>query len=303
MMFLDKLTFRKKAFGYYLLGSFIIIVFNQIGTIPLIFSLPSDIIIDPESNPMDIIKLIPSNLRFFLLMIPSLITLPGIWLVVVKLHELSFKTIVTRRKKIDYNRIIFSFLVWGAVVTTFFIIGYFITPENYELNFKLKEFLILSVIAILLVPVQTTVEELVFRGYLMQGFGGLFNSRLLALFFTSIIFGLLHLSNPEVAAVGNLILIQYLGYGFTLGIMTLMDDGLELAIGSHAANNLVIILLATSSWTVVETESIFRDLTDPEMITPAYLIVPLIIFPIILYVFARKYSWKDWNGKLASRIN
>ena len=121
--------------------------------------------------------------------------------------------------------------------------------------------------------------------------------------FTSIIFGLLHLSNPEVAAVGNLILIQYLGYGFTLGIMTLMDDGLELAIGSHAANNLVIILLATSSWTVVETESIFRDLTDPEMITPAYLIVPLIIFPIILYVFARKYSWKDWNGKLASRIN
>ena len=302
-MFLDKLTFRKKAFGYYLLGSFIIIVFNQIGTIPLIFSLPSDIIIDPESNPMDIIKLLPSNLRFFLLMIPSLITLPGIWLVVVKLHELSFKTIVTTRKKIDYNKIIFSFLLWGTVVTTFFIIGYFITPENYELNFKLKEFLILSVIAILLVPVQTTVEELVFRGYLMQGFGGLFNSRLLALFFTSIIFGLLHLANPEVAALGNLILIQYLGYGFTLGIMTLMDDGLELAIGSHAANNLVIILLATSSWTVVETESIFRDLTDPEMITPAYLLVPLIIFPIILYVFARKYSWKDWYGKLVSRIN
>jgi len=302
-MFLDKLTFRKKHFGYYLLGSFIIIVFNQIGTIPLIFSLPSDIIIDPESNPMDIIKLLPSNLRFFLLMIPSLITVPGIWLVVVKLHELSFKTIVTTRKKIDYNKIIFSFLLWGTVVTTFFIIGYFITPENYELNFKLKEFLILSVIAILLVPVQTTVEELVFRGYLMQGFGGLFNSRLLALFFTSIIFGLLHLANPEVAALGNLILIQYLGYGFTLGIMTLMDDGLELAIGSHAANNLVIILLATSSWTVVETESIFRDLTDPEMITPAYLLVPLIIFPIILYVFARKYSWKDWYGKLVSRIN
>ncbi len=302
-MFIDKLTFRKKHFGYYLLGSFIIIVFNQIGTIPLIFSLPSDIVLEPESNPMDIIKLLPSNLRFFLLMIPSLITVPGIWLVVVKLHELSFKTIVTTRKKIDYNKIIFSFLLWGTVVTTFFIIGYFITPENYELNFKLKEFLILSVIAILLVPVQTTVEELVFRGYLMQGFGGLFNSRLLALFFTSIIFGLLHLANPEVAALGNLILIQYLGYGFTLGIMTLMDDGLELAIGSHAANNLVIILLATSSWTVVETESIFRDLTDPEMITPAYLLVPLIIFPIILYVFARKYSWKDWYGKLVSRIN
>ena len=53
----------------------------------------------------------------------------------------------------------------------------------------------------------------------------------------------------------------------SLGIMTLMDEGLELAIGFHAANNLVIVLLVTSSWTVVETESIFRDISDPEMIS------------------------------------
>ena len=301
-MFLDRLTFRKKRFGYYLLGSFIIIVFNQIGTIPLIFSLPSDIIIDPESNPMDILKSIPSNLRLFLILLASLITVPGIWLVVVKLHELSFKTIVTKRKKVDYNRIIFSFLLWGLVVTTFVIIGYYLSPENYELNFKLKEFLILSVIAVFLIPVQTTVEELVFRGYLMQGFGGLFNSRLMGLLFTSILFGGLHLLNPEVEALGYLIMVQYLAYGFILGIMTLMDEGLELAIGFHAANNLFIVLLLTSSWTVFETESVLRDTSEPAL-TILNFIIPLIIYPILLYVFARKYSWKDWYGKLVSRIN
>jgi hypothetical protein len=301
-MFLDRLTFRKKRFGYYLLGSFIIIVFNQLGQIPLLFSIPSDIIIEPDSNPMDIIKSIPSNLRLFLILLSSLITVPGIWLVVVKLHELSFKSIVTKRKKVDYNRIIFSFLLWGLVVTTFVIIGYFISPENYEFNFKLKEFLILSVIAILLIPVQTTVEELVFRGYLMQGFGGLFNSRLLALFFTSILFGGLHLLNPEVEALGYLIVVQYLAYGFILGIMTLMDEGLELAIGFHAANNLFIVLLLTSSWTVFETESILRDISDPALTTLNF-IAPLIIYPILLYIYAKKYSWKDWYGKLVSRIN
>ena len=141
-MFLDRLTYRKKAFGYYLLGSFIIIVFNQIGQIPLIFAIPTDLVLEPDSNPMDILKSIPSNLRLFLILLSSLITVPGIWLVVTKLHELSFKTIVTMRKKVDYNRIIFSFLLWGSVVTAFVIIGYFISPENYELNFKLKEFLI-----------------------------------------------------------------------------------------------------------------------------------------------------------------
>ena len=300
-MFLDRLTFRKKRFGYYILGCFIILVFNQIGTIPLI--LANTEIITPETTVSDIIKSIrPLNLRFFLLLIPSLFMVPAIWLVVVKLHELSFKTIVTKRKKIDYNRIIFSFLLWGVVITTFVLIGYFISPENHEFNFKLKEFLILSVIAILLIPVQTTLEELIFRGYLMQGFGGLFNSRLLALFLTSIIFGLLHLTNPEVGALGYLIMVQYLAYGFILGIMTLMDEGLELAIGFHAANNLFIVLLLTSSWTVFETESILRDISDPALTTLNF-IIPLIIYPILLYVFARKYSWKDWYGKLVSRIN
>ena len=301
-MFLDRLTFRKKRFGYYLLGSFIIIVFNQLGQIPLLFSIPSDIVLEPDSNVMDILKSIPSNLRLFLILLSSLITVPGIWLVVVKLHELSFKTIVTKRKKVDYNRIFFSFLLWGLVVTTFVIIGYYLSPENYELNFKLKEFLILSVIAVFLIPVQTTVEELVFRGYLMQGFGGLFNSRLMGLLFTSILFGGLHLLNPEVEALGYLIMVQYLAYGFILGIMTLMDEGLELAIGFHAANNLFIVLLLTSSWTVFETESVFRDTSEPAL-TILNFIIPLIIYPILLYVFARKYSWKDWYGKLVSRIN
>ena len=301
-MFLDRLTFRKKRFGYYLLGSFIIIVFNQLGQIPLLFSIPSDIVLEPDSNVMDILKSIPSNLRLFLILLSSLITVPGIWLVVVKLHELSFKTIVTKRKKVDYNRIIFSFLLWGLVVTTFVIIGYYLSPENYELNFKLKEFLILSIIAVFLIPVQTTVEELVFRGYLMQGFGGLFNSRLMGLLFTSILFGGLHLLNPEVEALGYLIMVQYLAYGFILGIMTLMDEGLELAIGFHAANNLFIVLLLTSSWTVFETESVLRDTSEPAL-TILNFIIPLIIYPILLYVFARKYSWKDWYGKLVSRIN
>ena len=301
-MFLDRLTFRKKRFGYYLLGSFIIIVFNQLGQIPLLFSIPSDIVLEPDSNVMDILKSIPSNLRLFLILLSSLITVPGIWLVVVKLHELSFKTIVTKRKKVDYNRIFFSFLLWGLVVTTFVIIGYYLSPENYELNFKLKEFLILSVIAVFLIPVQTTVEELVFRGYLMQGFGGLFNSRLMGLLFTSILFGGLHLLNPEVEALGYLIMVQYLAYGFILGIMTLMDEGLELAIGFHAANNLFIVLLLTSSWTVFETESVLRDTSEPAL-TILNFIIPLIIYPILLYVFARKYSWKDWYGKLVSRIN
>jgi membrane protease YdiL (CAAX protease family) len=34
-----------------------------------------------------------------------------------------------------------------------------------------QQFLILLIVAILLIPIQTAIEEIIFRGYLMQGFG------------------------------------------------------------------------------------------------------------------------------------
>ena len=63
-MILDRLTFRKKRFGYYILGCFIILVFNQIGTIPLLLANTENI--TPETTVTDIIKSIRSlNLRSF----------------------------------------------------------------------------------------------------------------------------------------------------------------------------------------------------------------------------------------------
>ena len=50
-------------------------------------------------------------------------------------------------------------------------IDYQSSPENYVFNFELKPFLILVAIAIILIPLQTSFEEYLFRGYLMQGIG------------------------------------------------------------------------------------------------------------------------------------
>ena len=86
-MFLWDKSYKLKNFWYYILGSFIIILFSTFGQIPLMFYLPSEIP-SPDSNPMDILKGIPSNLRLFLILISSAITIPGIWLTVTKLHDL-----------------------------------------------------------------------------------------------------------------------------------------------------------------------------------------------------------------------
>ena len=50
-----------------------------------------------------------------------------------------------------------------------------------------------------------------------------------------------------------------------LGRMTWMDEGTELALGFHAANNLFTALLVTTDWTVFQTHSILKDISEPKL--------------------------------------
>jgi hypothetical protein len=118
---------------------------------------------------------------------------------------------------------------------------------------------------------------------------------------TSIIFGCLHLFNPEVEKLGYGIMVYYIGTGLFLGILTLMDDGIELALGFHAANNLFTALLVTSSWTAFQTESILIDISEPSL--GLELVVSLVIlYPIFLFIMSKKYGWSQWIVKLTSKI-
>ena len=108
----------------------------------------------------------------------------------------------------------------------------------------------------------------------------------------------MHIANPEIDKLGYLLLVHYVGTGFLLGIMTLMDEGLELALGFHAANNLIGALLLTADWTAFQTHSILKDISEPEMSSAEVFFPIFIIYPILLLVFAKKYKWTHWKNKL-----
>ena len=224
-MFLQQSLSYKNPFWMFLLGSFIVIIFNVIGQLPLTFVIIQERVGEISSqDPMDLLRNIDKNLQLFLLLIPFAAGFIGLWLVLKKLHLRPLLSIVTARKAIDWRRIFFAFLVW-TLVTVLLVVGdYFISPESYEWNFTLSKFAILFIIAVLFIPIQTSLEEFIFRGYLMQGFSGLFKNSWAPLLMTSLIFGGLHLFNPEVEKLGYGILVYYIGTGLFLGIMTIMDD-------------------------------------------------------------------------------
>ena len=251
----------------YIIGIFgVLIVWQIIAAIPLLAALAikdggmSAMLSGDISAMSDVLG---SNTFLFFMLLTFVIALISIFVFAKFLHKQSLTALTTARKKIDWKRFSFAFILWALISVIFIFLDIYLSPEDYEFNFNLVPFLTLAVVAILMIPLQTSMEEYFMRGYMMQGLGLMAKNRWFPLMFTSLLFGLLHVMNPEVEKLGYGILIFYIGTGFFLGIITLMDEGLELALGFHAANNLTAALLVTADWTAFQTDSMYRDISDP----------------------------------------
>lgn len=255
------------------------------------------------SDPNYLMQLFESNINLVFILLPfagGLLFLLG---AVKLLHKQSIKSLTTSRRKIDWKRFFTIFFFWGILSSGLVLIDYAMSPEDYMVNFQLQPFLILCVIAVILVPIQTSFEEYLFRGYLMQGLGVITKYKWIPLIITSVVFGMLHIANPEVDKLGPIIMVYYIGTGLFLGIMTLMDEGMELSLGFHAANNLFTALLVTADWTAFQTHSILKDLSDPTAADVSDVVIPVfVLFPFILFILSKMYNWSDWKGKLFGRV-
>jgi membrane protease YdiL (CAAX protease family) len=304
-MFIEQGVHSENKFWKYLIGSGIIIATSFVGQVPLVLGIIYETFakgIPYPSNNDEMMHFFDPNLTLFLILISFVFTMGGIYFVVRYLHKQTMRSVTTSRSKIDWNRVFFSFSLWSVFTIVSTLLFYYTNPDGFVLNFKPVPFAVLVVIGVLLIPIQTSSEEYVFRGYLMQGFANLSKNKWFPLLMTSIIFGAMHLANPEVSKMGNIIFIYYIGTGLFLGVLTLMDEGMELALGFHAANNLVSALLVTSDWSAFQTHSILKDISEPKAGLDVILPV-MVIYPILLFIFSKKYQWTDWKEKLTGKIN
>jgi uncharacterized protein len=304
-MFIEQGVNSENKFWKYIVGSLIVIVISSFGQAPFAAAIFLKSYLEGKDfTKMDetqMMTYLEPNITLFLIMLTFVFGLLGIYIVIKNLHKQTILSVTTSRKSMDWNRFWFSFSLWGAFTAISTAIMYYESPENFVMNFKLVPFLILVVVGTIMIPLQTSCEEYVFRGYLMQGFGNLARNRWFPLVMTSVIFGGMHILNPEVEKMGYIVMVYYIGTGFMLGIMTLMDEGMELSLGFHAANNLVGALLVTADWSAFQTHSILKDISEPsagfDIIAPV-----CIIYPIILFIFSKKYGWTNWKEKLTGTI-
>lgn len=227
----------------------------------------------------------------------------GVWLVVKLLHKKDLTHVITGRAAFDYNRVLYAIWIGLSIHALLFVFSIVIFQE--EMAFQapnLWEYVTFLLFAIVLIPYQAGFEEVFFRGYLLQGSALLTTNRTVIALASGVIFAIPHLANPEPWAYGPFpYFLSLVITGTFYAFLTLLDGGIELAVGHHALNNLFISLVASTEVSVLQSPALFIVPVQEYRLFDD-IIVQLAIYAAPLAVFSWKYGWLDYS-KLKSWIS
>ena len=217
----------------------------------------------------------------FLITMASFIPLLVATLLAIRfLHARPLRTLVTGEAQIRWSRIFAGAGAWLLIAALLSMVESFLYPGRYTLTFQPVTLLIFAFFALILIPIQTSAEELFFRGYLLQWMGLRLKNRWLLALLNGALFFLPHAANPEMAADSLLIGLGYFVMGFFFTLITLKDNGMELALGMHASNNLFAALFANYTVTALPSPSLFTV----QILDPVYGLISLVIGQMVFYM-------------------
>jgi len=310
-MFLEKVYSGRNQWYYYVFTLLLVFFLWQfIGVVPLVvytFLHTPDLLQQflearhPESLQNALVSAMQTNTGLALTLLAFVFGIAGLFLGVRYIHGKQFPDILTGRTKLDFRRILFGAGIWAILSLLAFGIQYLNSnPADLIFQFQPKEFFILLLISLTLLPLQASFEELLFRGYLMQWAAYLFKYRWIAWLLTGTLFGFMHAANPEIQMGFWVVMLQYILMGLLLSYVAIKDDGLELALGLHIVNNFLAAITVTSDTSALQTHALFRTL-NPETSYWDVLItlISAVIFIVVCNLKYKFFSRIDLREKIS----
>ncbi|WP_404788339.1 lysostaphin resistance A-like protein [Altericista sp. CCNU0014] len=214
----------------------------------------------------------------------------GIVIAVTLIHQRHPRTLVTAREQISWRRVGHGFV---AGFVPWVLLGglgqYFLYPDSFSFNSDLKTFALFVPIALIFTAIQTTTEELFFRGYIVQGASLIWSNRVFLAIVSAAIFTLPHATNPESQEGGwiGMFLGLFVGTGLLFAIVSSIDGTTEVAIGAHFANNIAYFLLFNWSGSFFAAPALF---SISEYHARFYDIISIVLIPIFLVIVFRVFK-------------
>lgn len=213
----------------------------------------------------------------------------AIFIVIKWLHGRKFRTLINADARIKFKRLVFGFSIWFLLQLILMGISLVMDPQNYTFSFQAEKWFPLFLFALILTPIQISAEELFFRGYLIQGMSLITKNKFFLIIITSLLFMFPHLFNPELQRGPVWLALTYFAFGAFMSLITLKDNGLELALGTHAANNLSIFLLMNAKDSAIPTNAVWtvNETGDPKLSLLIFLL-QCAVFYYILFIWKTK---------------
>ena len=275
--FLDVVNRGETRWIRYILTLLIIIATWTFGSGAVLYGVYGS---EPEGLPMDgtnpFLDFITLNLLFVTVLI-------GLWIGIRNAHRRSLRTLITPRDRIRWGRVFQGFGLFMGLGIVVAAIEELIFPGTYTYTLDPERFYKFAILVLLLTPFQTTTEELLARSYLLQMLGHFTRHPIVLIILNALPFALFHLMNPEIAKYGVVpMLVSYFVSGAFLALVTLKDNGAELAIGIHAANNIFAGILANYKDSALPTNTVFTaDVVNMWFGLIAYIISAAIMYWIL----------------------
>jgi membrane protease YdiL (CAAX protease family) len=290
-------TGKNNLWRYAVMFITVFLVSNSIGAIPLFVAAIFKSLSDPgmlsglaaHPNQLSLLGL-SSNIILAMMLFPFIAGLVAFIMLVKPLNGRRLRIIINGTSRIRWNHFFISALIWLILSFAYLFFYLKAEPENFTLSNTSISLIGLSIVSLVFIPFQAAFEEVLFRGYLMQGFSVLVRNRWFPLIMTSVLFGFMHALNPEVKEYGFITMMpQYIVFGLIFGIATIFDDGIETAMGAHAANNIFLCIMVTNQSSALQTEALYTQLKVYPWTEFAGLLVSGVLF---IFILSRIFKWK-----------
>ncbi len=166
----------------------------------------------------------------------------SLFLVIRILHQRPFRSLIATGDHVSGKHLVQGFALYFVVFSITLLADYLVSFSDPQFGIRLPR----PADTLLTIPLQivisATAEEMLFRGYMLQGLGLLTRNRVVLALIAGLIFMGAHMGDPAIAS-----LFFVFEVGFFLAIITLKSNGLELAIGMHIAHNLAARLINYST--------------------------------------------------------
>ena len=203
----------------------------------------------------------------------------------ILLHRLllrrPLRELFTRSRRSFHSDVLIGVMVMSFLLIVTGLPDFILNNSGYTWSFDGGRFFPYLLVALTLIPIQTTAEEVFYRGWIQRWLDNGKRSIWLVSLANGALFALPHLANPEVNGELFLAVVGYGATGFMFSWVTFRDRSMEIALGAHAANNILAGLLVTSSDSALPSSSIW---TTPAVVWGPAAIISVAIVPIFIWL-------------------